>query len=138
MALGYATATRDAMCTAFATLADAGAAGATIKVYSGTRPVNANTAPTGGNTLLLTFTCATTAFSGPATGVLTVASLPLSATGVATATASWWRLADSNGNAVTDGSVGVDASGEDIELSTLSITTGLVVNMTTATFTQPA
>lgn len=139
MALGYATATQNALASTLAALFDAGAAGGTIKVYSGTRPVNANTAPGGGNVLLLTFTLDTTGFTGPSpTGVMTVASLPKSASGAATGTATWWRGADSDGNTVTDGSAGATGSGADIEMSTTSITTGLTVNMTAGTFTQPA
>lgn len=138
MALGYATATQNALASTLAARFDLGAAGGTIKVYSGTRPVNANTATGGGNTLLLTFTLAATGFTGPASGVLTVAGLPLTASGAATGTAAWWRGADSDGNTVTDGSAGATGSGSDIELSTTSITTGLDVNMTSGTITQPA
>jgi hypothetical protein len=138
MTLGYATATRNAFCTTLGTLADAGAGGATVKVYSGTRPVNANTAPGGGNTLLLTFTLATTALDAPNTGVTAIAGLPISAVGAANGTAAWWRMADSTGATVIDGDAGADGSGADLELSTTSITTGLTVNLTTGTFTQPA
>lgn len=138
MVLGYATATQNAQLSSLAARFDLGAAGGTIKVYSGTRPANANTAPGGGNTLLLTFTLATTGFAAPSGGTMNVAGLPLTATGVAAGTAAWWRGADSDGNTVLDGSCGVDGSGEDIELSTTTISVGLNVNLTTGTFTQPA
>lgn len=138
MTLGYATATRNAFCVALGTLLDAGPAGATVKVYSGSRPANANTAPGGGNVLLLTFTLATTALDGPNTGVTAIAGLPLSAVGAANGIATWWRSADSTGVTVIDGDAGADGSGADLELSTTSITTGLTVNLTTGTFTQPA
>lgn len=138
MTLGYATATRNGMCAALAALFDAGAAGGTVKVYSGSRPANANTAPGGGNVLLLTFTLATTAFTAPSAGSNSIAGLPLSATGAANGTATWWRGADSDGNTVIDGDAGADGSGADMEFSTTTVSTGLTVNMTVGTFTQPA
>lgn len=138
MTIGYATATQNAQLTSLAARFDAGAAGGTIKVYSGTRPVNANTAPGGGNTLLLTFTLATTGFGAPGSGVMSIAGLPLTAEGVAAGTATWWRGADSDGNTVLDGNCGAEGSNEDIEMSTTTVSVGLDVNLTAGTFTQPA
>lgn len=138
MTLGYSTATQNAQLSSLAARFDAGSAGGTIKVYSGTRPANANTAPGGGNTLLLTFTLATTGFGSPASGVMSIAGLPLAAEGVGAGTATWWRGADSDGNTVTDGSVGAEGSNEDIEMSTTTVSVGLDVNLTVGTFTQPA
>lgn len=137
MTLGYAVAVRNAQLTALAARFDAGAAGATIKVYSGTRPVNADTAVGGGNTLLLTLTMAATAFGAPSNGTMAAASLPITAAGVANGTAAWFRAADSDGVTVTDGTCGADGSGADIELSTTAITIGLEVSLTTGTITQP-
>lgn len=138
MTLGYATATQNAQLTSLAARFDAGAAGGTIKVYSGTRPANANTAVGGGNTLLLTFTLTSTGFAAPSGGNMAIAGLPLTAEGVAAGTATWWRGADSDGNTVLDGSVGAEGSGEDIEMSTTTVSVGLDVNLTAGTFTQPA
>lgn len=138
MALGYSTATQNAQVSNLGARFDAGAAGGTIKIYSGTRPANANTAVGGGNTLLLTFTLAVTSLGAPANGVASLASLPLVASGVAAGTAAWWRGADSDGNTVMDGSCGATGSGQDIELSTTTISVGLDVNMTAGTLTQPA
>jgi hypothetical protein len=138
MTLRYATATQNAVLSTIAARFDAGAAGGTIKVYSGTPPANANTAPGGGNTLLLTFTLATTGFNAPSAPTMSVAGLPLTAEGVAAGTATWWRGADSDGNTVMDGSCGAEGSNEDLELSTTSISVGLDVNLTAGTFTQPA
>lgn len=137
MALAYATATQNAQVASLTALLDGGPAGATVKVYSGTKPANANTAPSG-NTLLLTFTMGSTSFAAPSAGSASANGLPLSAAGAATATAAWFRAADSTGATVFDGVAGVTGSGQDIELSTLAITTGLTVNLTAATLTQPA
>lgn len=138
MTLGYATGTQNAQLSSLAARFDAGSAGGTIKVYTGTRPANANTAPGGGNTLLLTFTLATTGFGSPAGGAMSVAGLPITAEGVAAGTATWWRGADSDGNTVLDGSCGAEGSNEDIEMSTTTVSVGLDVNLTAGTFTQPA
>jgi hypothetical protein len=138
MVLGYSTATQNAQLSSLAAQFDEGATGGTIKVYSGTRPANANTAPGGGNTLLLTFTLSATGFAAPVNGTMSAADLPLAAEGVAAGTAVWWRGADSSGNTVLDGSCGTEGSGEDIELSTTTISVGLDVSMTAGTFTQPA
>ena len=53
--LRIAAATRNAMLDQLRTLLDAGAAGGTIKIYTGTQPANADTALSG-NTLLGTLT----------------------------------------------------------------------------------
>jgi hypothetical protein len=137
MTLGYTVAVRNAQLASLAARFDAGATGATIKIYSGTRPVTADTAVGGGNTLLLTLTLATTAFGSPSGGSMSLAGLPISGTGVAAGTAAWFRAADSDGTTVTDGTCGVDGSGADIEISTTTISVGLEVTLTAGTVTQP-
>lgn len=133
MGLSFPTGTRNAIAAAIANRADADTGPATIKVYTGAKPAP-DAAPTG--TLLLTFTLDAVAFTAPTTP-LTVANLPKSATGAANGTAGWFRLADESGDTVLDGTAGATGSNEDIELSTTSITTGLVVNLTAATITVP-
>lgn len=137
MALSYAVLTRNAILAAIIARIDADANGGTVKVYTGTRPATADTALSS-NTLLATFTFATSSFSAPSGGSATVSSLPLSATAVANGTATWFRCADESGDTVFDGSVGITSSGADLEISTTAITTGLVVSMTGGTLTQPA
>jgi len=137
MTLGYTVAVRNSQLAALAARFDAGAAGATIKVYSGTRPATADTAVGGGNTLLLTLTLATSAFGAQSNGSMSLAGLPISGTGVAAGTATWFRAADSDGVTVTDGTCGAEASNEDIELSTTTISVGLEVTLTAGTITQP-
>ena len=134
MALSFPTGTRNAIAAAIAARADADTGAATIRVYTGTKP-SPDSAPSG--TLLLTFTLETTAFSAPTTP-LTIANLPKAATGGGTGTAGWFRLSDESGDQVLDGTCGADGSGADIELSTTSITPGLVVNLTAGTISVPA
>lgn len=112
-------------------LVDGGASFGTIKVYTGSAPAGPGSAATG--TLLLTFTLKDPAYGSASNGVATLdVTGGITATGVAAGTAGWFRVADSNGTAVFDGTVGTDAT-----FSTTSVTVGLVVQLTSGSYTQP-
>lgn len=138
MATRLATATRNALANTVATQVDADAGAGTIKVYTGAQPASANDAASG--TLLLTFTLGTTAFGAAASGVITLAGLPLAATGVAAGTAGWFRLADQSGDTVLDGKAGVagDTPTPELILSTATVSIGLDVDLESGTITMPA
>lgn len=136
MATRIATATRNAACDAVVDLLDAGSAGGTIKIYTGTQPTTANDTATG--TLLATITMSDTAFGAASSGAAALAGTPLSVAAVATGTAGWARLADSNGATVFDGSVTATGGGGQIELATTSVSTGATVQITSGTVTMPA
>jgi hypothetical protein len=108
--------------------------GGTIKVYSGTQPANANAAPTG--TLLVTLTFSATAFApAGATGGQATANPIGSANAVAAGTATWFRAVKSDGTTtVYDGSVGT--SGCDLNLSSVALTVGGNVSVSSFTYTQ--
>lgn len=126
---------RDAMLDALVDAADAGAAAGTIQIRSGTQPANADTAATG--TLLATFTLADPAFDAASAGSVAIDADPdLTTTAVATGTASWARVLDSDGNTVFDGSVGT--SGTDFTITSTAITNGQTVTLTAGTITLPA
>lgn len=133
MAVRLAAATANSMATAIAAAVDLQTGAGTIKVYTGTQPVTGDSAETG--SLLATFTLATTAFTGPSSGQLTLASTPLTVAAAATGTAGWFRLEDASGNNVLDGTVGT--SGQQLNLNTLSITNGVNVTITSGTITVP-
>ena len=118
MTMRLSTSARNAACAAIVGLLDAGAAGGTIKVYSGSQPATPNTAPTG--TLLATFTHdATAAYAAPVNGTAAPDVSPvLSTTGVAAGTPGWFRCADSDGNAVWDGAVGAELT---LDASTIAV-----------------
>ena len=104
---------------------------ATLRVYSGSQPANAGSAPTG--TLLVEiqlqgFNASANGSAGLATG--TQAQGTASATG----TAGWARLTDGTRN--IDGSVGT--TGTDFIINTTSIVSGGNVTLTNCTITQPA
>ncbi len=116
----------NAEASAFAPLCNA----ATINIYSGTQPVNANTALSG-NTLLATLTFATPAFGAPSAGLLTAYAIT-AGTAVATGTATFARFIESGG-AVTICDVAISTTGAGINLNTTSIVSGGLVSVTSYT-----
>lgn len=94
----------NAVLTEINTRLNAGATGATVKVYTGTKPAGPDTAITS-QVLLGTLTCATVAGT-VASRTLTFAAITQDSSADASGVATWARLADSNGLAVVD----VDAS----------------------------
>lgn len=135
MAIRIATATREAMMNAVEAALDGGVGAATVEIYTGSQPADANTVASG--TLLATLTLNDPA--GTQTGgVITIDVSPaISATAVATGTAGWARVKDSAGVTVLDGSVGTAAT--DFIIDSTSITSGQTVALVaTSTLTLPA
>jgi hypothetical protein len=112
-----------------------GAGAATLKIYDGTQPANANTAITT-QVLLAELTFTDPAAPAAAAGVLTFSAIASDASANNSGTATWARLADSNGNAVTDCDVGT--SGATINLNTVTIVAGAPVSMTSGSITFAA
>ncbi len=115
-------------------LIDAGAGAGTIKIYDGTIPTNANTA-IGAQVLLATLTFSDPAFGAASNGVATASAITSDSSADATGTATWARIADSNGNTVMDVTVGT--SGEDINFNTVSFVSGATIAISSLTYTQP-
>jgi hypothetical protein len=135
MALGIPTAVRNTLCAAFTGAIDAGAAGGTIDIRTGSKPTTPNDAATG--TLLATFTLDPVSFGAPSTGVATLDVSPaISTTGLAAGTAGWARIKDSTGASVGDITVGT--SGTDMIMDNAVIAVGQTLNLTAGTVTQPA
>lgn len=135
MATRLSTAAQNAAAAAIAALPDAGPAAGTVQVRSGAQPASANDPATG--TLLATFTLADPSYTGPVAGVMTLdATPPLSTTGVADGTAGWFRMLDSTGATVLDGAVGT--VGQQLNLNTTTIATGVTVQITSGNITMPA
>lgn len=129
MALTVAAASAQAMGAALAT--DIGA-NATIEIRSGAKPATPETAAAG--TLLVTVT-----ISGSFTstgGVLTAAD-PVAANPAASGAAGHFRLRQSGGTAVLDGTVTATGGGGDMQLGSTTITTGVPVDLGVPTFTVP-
>lgn len=125
-----ADAAANAAAEAIAALADSGI----IRVYSGTQPANANTAPAVGNHLLATLTLAATAFPGGATAGVVTADAITPGTAIYSATATWFRLlkADTT-TALCDGSVGTGNA--NLILNSTAIVSGAAVAVSAFTLT---
>ena len=129
MALGIVTTVRNNMLAQILAALDAGAGAALIRIYDGSRPATGGTA----TTLLAELTCTDPAAAAPASGVLTFSTITQDASANATGTATWFRMVDSTGAAVFDGSVGT--SGSDLNLTTTSIVATQPVSISSATIT---
>lgn len=127
MALSFTTATRNNMLDEITALIDAGAGAGSLKIYDGTRPANANTA-VGGQTLLAELPLSDPSFPAASSGAMTANAITADTSADASGAASWFRIEDSDGNAVIDGDVGT--TGSDLNLATVSISAGVEVSIT--------
>lgn len=107
-------------------LLEAGSGPGKLRIYSGTQPATGGGALSG-NTLLVEFT-----LNDPASSAGAFSTSPaVSATAVASGTATWGRLIDSDANVVADGAVG-----SELTLSSTSITSGNSYSFTGGTITE--
>ena len=106
-----------------------------LYIYSGTQPATGG-GGLSGNTLLSTLTMGSDSFPSSSGGVLTANAITQDSSAAATGTAAWFRLTKSDTTTVLlDGSVGT--SGADLNLNSVSITSGGTVSCTSFTITQP-
>lgn len=109
--------------------------GGLLRIYSGTKPTNADTALSG-NTLLAELAFASTAFGAASAGAAAAAAITQDSSANATGTASFARCVKADGTTVVcDLTVGV-GTGE-LQLNTLSIVSGLPVQVTALSFSTP-
>lgn len=124
--LKYSNGTRNAQQNGLITYAGSGAL---INIYAGSQPANANTAISG-QTLLVTLTVSGS-FGTDSNGTITLSTVT-NGTAVATGTAEFFRITQSNGTTVVmDGSVAT--SDADLVLNNTSIATGQVVSISAGT-----
>jgi hypothetical protein len=124
--LKYSNGTRNAQQNGLITYAGSGSL---INIYSGSQPANANTAISG-QTLLVTLTVSGS-FGTDSNGTITLSTVT-NGTAVATGTASFFRITQSNNTTVVmDGSVAT--SDADLVLNNTSIATGQVVSISAGT-----
>lgn len=129
--LTLAALTANAIADAVAALCDGG----TVNLYDGAQPATADTAVVL-QTLLATCTFANPAFSAAAAGVATAHAITQDAAADATGTAAWFRVLDSTGAAVMDGTVGVGAS-FDCNVVSTAVTLGDPFPIASMTITAP-
>jgi hypothetical protein len=133
--LRLATSARNAAVKAVTDLIDAGSGPGTIKIYTGSQPATPATAPSG--TLLATVVLGDPVFSAPSTGVSAGAD-PAAVNAAASGNAGWCRVADSDGNTVLDGDVTATGGGGFMTLSSIALTSGAPVDITSLQLTMPA
>ena len=109
---------------------------AVFNLYAGVQPADASAAVTAANVIVATPTFPTTnAFGAAAAGVITANTITSDSSAVG-GTAAWFSLCAATGARVLDGSVGT--SGADLNLNSVTITTGAAVAITAFTVTFAA
>lgn len=109
--------------------------GALLRIYSGTRPANADTAPAG--TLLAELVCGSPFAPAAASGAFNANAITQDSSADATGTATWFRLVNSAGTTtVMDGDVTATGGGGDLQLVTTSIVAGQPVQVTAFSYTE--
>lgn len=133
MAERIGTTTRDNQADALADLYDGGS----LKIYSGSQPATADTAPTG--TLLVTITLPTPAFGASSSGVAAKAGTwSAVASAGAPTNAGYFRIKTSGDSFPIDGAITVTGGGGELELDNISILSGQTITINSFTLTQPA
>lgn len=133
MTYKVAAATANAMVGAETALLNTGK----LRIYSGTKPTNPDTA-LGSQTLLAELTFSGTAFGTPSAGSAAANSIS-SVTAAATGTASFFRLVASNGTTVIgDGDVTATGGGGDLTFDNVNFVSGGTVTITGFSLAVPA
>lgn len=109
--------------------------GGVLQIYDGTQPASGGGAVTT-QTKLAEFALAGDAFAAASAGVLTAGVIG-STVGLATGTATWFRLLGAGGVHLLDGDVGEAASGADCILTETDITAVDVLAVVSLTITMP-
>lgn len=138
MATRISTAAQNAACDAVVDLVDGGAGAGYVEIRSGSQPATANTAASG--TVLATITYSDPAFGASAAGTATADITPAltDASADNTGTAGWFRVYESGGTGIWDGSVTVTGGGGDMTVNTTSLVAGVAFTITAQTLTMPA
>ena len=106
-----------------------------LRIYSGTIPINADTA-IGAQTLLAELRFAATGIATSVNGVLTANALTPDSSANATGTAAFYRALQSDGTTcIADGTVGT--SGSDCNMNSVAIQANAAVSVSSFTHTIP-
>jgi hypothetical protein len=105
--------------------------GAEMRIYSGTQPIDANAGVSMDATLLATLNFGTPAIASVTNGLITANPLT-GGTAVSDGEASWFRIYAADGTTpILDGGVGT--TNNNLQLTTTTITTGVVIEITSWT-----
>lgn len=109
---------------------------ALLNIYAGVQPADVSSATTAANTVVAALSFpSTNAFGAAAAGSMTANTIT-SDSSAAGGTAAWFSITKNTGARVADGSVGT--SGADLNLNSVTITTGATVAITAFTITLAA
>jgi hypothetical protein len=133
MAFRLSTDTRNKACDAIVDDIDAGGGAGTIAIRTGAQPTNVGDADTG--TLLGTLTFSATAFGSAASGTATAAAITSDTSADASGTAGHFRIKDSAGNIVADGTCGQGTG--DLSFDNATIVAGGVIAISAFSVTVP-
>jgi len=131
MALAYKTTLINTMLNSITSLIDAGAGAGLLEIYDGAQPAKGGAI----TTLLAQLVFSATSFAAAASGVSTANAITDDSSANATGTATWFRVTDSTGAFVMDGTIGLTGSGKDLELSNTSVVATVPVAVTSFVIT---
>jgi hypothetical protein len=129
------TAARNAACDAIVDLIDAGAGAGTLTIRTGAPPTNVSDADSG--TLLATLTFSDPAFGASASGTATASAITSDTNADASGDAGHFRVKDSNGNTIFQGTAGEAADTPDLTFDEKSIVSGGTVACSSFTVSVP-
>lgn len=135
MTFKIGTDTRNAAADAIAGMVDGGSGAGTIEIRTGAPPTNPGDADSG--TLLATLTFADPSFASASTGVITANSITSDSNVDATGTAGHFRIKNSDGTVIGQGTVTATGGGGDMTFNTVSFIAGGTASMTSLTITVP-
>lgn len=116
MAFGFATTLRTNRATQIKNAIDAGSGPGKLRIYNGTRPATGGTVTTLLGELICSDPCGTVS-----NGVLTFSPVTSDISADNSGTATWFRIVDSDGNFVMDGSITATGGGGDGTMASTSI-----------------
>lgn len=130
------TSLRNSILAAVADMVDAGAGPAIIEVRTGAAPANTSDADTG--TLLATCVLSDPSFLIPSGGTVNARPILPDSSIDASGVAGHFRVKDSSGLVVMQGSCGATGSGADMTLTNVNLVAGGVFSITSLSITMPA
>lgn len=136
MSVTLSVAARNAAINAIAALIDGGSGAGKIEFRSGEPPASIADADSG--SLLATLALSDPAFSAASGGSATAGGIASDLSVDTSGTVGYFRVKDSAGTAVLQGTVGLTSSGADIEFDVVAWVEGGVVAVTALTMPMPA
>ena len=125
MAVSYPASLRNSRLNQVRDAVDAGPSNGLLRIYDGVKPSPGGAA----TTLLAELTFSDPSFPAASSGSVSANAITEESSAPASGTATWFRVVDSNGNFVIDGTVGTTGSGEDLEMNSVAINAGQIVNV---------